>query len=81
MARSAPSASRRLCSSWGERPRTCLFAAQELGLGGFERAQVLLPFALEAASDQAVVGIDGAIMALGAAGFVACSLDAEAAIA
>src|SRR5208282_6698446 len=48
-----------------------------LGLGGFERAQALLPFALEAASDQAVVGIDGAVAALGAARFVACPLDAE----
>ena len=38
----------------------------------------LLPFALEAASDQAVVGIDGTVAALGAARFVACPLDAEA---
>jgi len=38
----------------GERPWTRLFAARKLGLGGLERAQPLLPFALEAASDQAV---------------------------
>src|SRR5208283_2473114 len=53
-------------------------ATRKLGLGGLERAQPLLPFALEAASDQAVVGIDGAVAALGAARFVACPLDAEA---
>src|SRR5271169_538240 len=61
----------------GERPWTRLFAARKLGLGGFERAQALLPFALKAASDQAVVGIDGTVAALGAARFIACPLDAE----
>ena len=39
--------------------------------------QALLPFAFEAARHQAVVGIDGAVAALGAARFVACPLDAE----
>ena len=34
----------------GERRWTRLFAARKLGLGGLERAQALLPFALEAAS-------------------------------
>src|ERR1700751_4711470 len=48
-----------------------------LGLGGFERAQALLPFALEGASDQAVVGIDSTVAALGAVRFVACPLAAE----
>src|SRR5260221_5589154 len=53
------------------------FATCKLGLGGFECAQALLPLALQAASDQPVVWIDGAVAALGAARFVACPLDAE----
>src|SRR5258708_37829494 len=53
------------------------FAACKLGLGGFEGAQALLPLALQAASDQPVVWIDGTVAALGAARFVACPLDAE----
>ena len=40
----------------GERPWTRLFAARKLGLGGFERAQALLPFALEAARTRRLSG-------------------------
>ena len=65
----------------GERRWARLFAAGKLGLGGLERAQALLPFALEAASDQAVVGIDGAVAALCAARFEACPLERRDAIA
>ena len=61
----------------GEHAWTFLFAARKLGLGGFECAQALLPLALQAASDQPVVWIDGTVAALGAARFVACPLDAE----
>src|SRR5437899_8601935 len=61
----------------GEHAWTLPFAACKLGLGGFECAQALLPLALQAASDQPVVWIDGTVAALGAARFVACSLDAE----
>ena len=61
----------------GEHAWTLQFAACKLGLGGFECAQALLPLALQAASDQPVVWIDGTVAALGAARFVACPLDAE----
>src|SRR5208283_2348670 len=60
-ARSAPSARRRPRSSW-ESAR---------GRASSRRESSAL------ASDQAVVGIDGAVAALGAARFVACPLDAE----
>src|SRR6478752_1371293 len=61
----------------GEHAWTLQFAACKLGLGGFECAQALLPLALQAASDQPVVWIDGTVAALGAARVVACPLDAE----
>jgi len=49
----------------------------QIGLGDGERPQALLPFALEAARHQPIVGVDGAVAALGALHFVACSLHTE----
>ena len=48
-----------------------------LELGRLKRAQAFLPVAFEAARHQPVVGVDGAIAALGALRFVIGSLDPE----
>src|SRR6266545_1117554 len=47
--------------SWAE-----LFAPRKLGLGLVELTQAALPLGLDATGDEAVVGIDGAVAALGA---------------
>ena len=52
----------------GQGFRSCGFAAGEFGLGVGEGLQRGVPFGLQAAGDQAVVGVDGAVAALGAAG-------------
>ena len=44
------------------------FAAGEFGLGVGEGLQRLVPFGFQAAGDQAVVGVDGAVAAFGPAG-------------
>src|SRR5262245_41956067 len=61
----------------GEHARSFRLATGELGLCGFERAQALFPFALEPASNQAIIRIDRAIATLGPARRVARSLDAK----
>jgi hypothetical protein len=45
------------------RSRSLAFAPGELGFGLLELAQALLPLALEAARDEAVLGIHSAIAA------------------
>ena len=49
----------------------------ELGLGVFEFAELLLPAVLEAAGDQAIVGLAGVESALGADRLIAGALDAQ----
>src|SRR5262249_60913786 len=61
----------------GEHAGALLLATRQLSLRGFERAKALLPIALEAAGNQPIVGIDGAIAPLGTACLVARPLDAE----
>jgi hypothetical protein len=60
-----------------DHPRPLPFAALEIGLGGFELPQALFPIAFEAARHQPVVGVDGAIAALGTLRFVTCPLHPE----
>src|SRR5215475_6725446 len=60
-----------------EHARSFRLATGELGLCGFERAQALFPFALEAAGNQAIVGIHRAIAPLGTARLVIRPIDAE----
>jgi hypothetical protein len=57
--------------------RPLSLAAFQLSLSSIERPQALLPFALEATRHQPVVGVDGAVAALGALRFVGCSLHPE----
>ena len=47
------------------RSRSFTFALRELGFGLLELAQALLPFTLEAARNETVLGIDSAIAAFG----------------
>src|SRR5215813_11478421 len=61
----------------GEHARSFRLATGELGLCGFERAQALFPFALEAAGNQAIVGIHRAIATLGPTRRVVRSLNAK----
>ena len=49
----------------------------ELGLGVGELAELLLPAGLEAARDEAVLGLAGVERALGASGVIAGALDAQ----
>src|SRR6516165_1960652 len=60
-----------------ERSWAQLFATRKLGLGLVELAQAVLPLGLDAAGDEAVVGVDSAIATLGALRLVACALDRE----
>ena len=60
-----------------ERSGAQLFATRKLGLGLLEFTQAVLPFGFETTSDEAVVGVDGAIATLGALRLVACALDRE----
>src|SRR5215470_8103334 len=53
------------------------FAAGELSLCRLERAQALLPLALKATGNQAIVWIDGAITPFGTARLITRPLDAE----
>src|SRR6266852_1192618 len=62
---------------WAERSGAQLFATREFGLDLLELAQAALPFGLDATGDKAVVGVDGAIAALGALRLVARALDRE----
>ena len=62
----------------GQRPRSLLLAQRELGFGVGERVQRLFPVALQAARDQAVLGLDVAVAALSALGLVSRLLDLEA---
>src|SRR2546429_161021 len=50
----------------GQHARAPPLAAREFWLGGFECVQTLLPRTLKTAGDEAVVGIDCAVAALGA---------------
>src|SRR5262249_43933216 len=50
----------------------------KLGFGFFEFAQAILPLGLDAAGDETVVGIDGAMATLGALRLVARTFDCEA---
>src|SRR5262249_40882689 len=61
----------------GEHAGALLLATRQLSPRGFERAKALLPIALEAAGNQPIVRIDGAIAPLGTACLVARPLDAE----
>ena len=58
-------------------PRPLSFAALQLSLGRLKRTQAFLPVAFEAARHQPVIGVDGAIAALGVLRFVIGSLDPE----
>src|SRR5882757_8482303 len=60
-----------------ERSRSFPFAPGELGFGLLELAQALLPLALEAARDEAVLGIDSAIAAFGTLCLVPGTLGGE----
>src|SRR5215469_2872929 len=60
-----------------DHPRPLSFAALQLSLGRLKRAQAFLPVAFKAARHQPVIGVDGAIAALGALRFVIGSLDPE----
>src|SRR5262249_9223874 len=60
-----------------EHARSFRLATSELGLCSFERAQALFPFALEAAGNQAIIGIPRAIATLGPSRRVARSLNAK----
>ena len=55
----------------GDRAPGARSRAREIGLRGLQRLQGFFPLALEAARHETVFGIDGAIAALGALGFVA----------
>src|SRR5689334_4852076 len=57
--------------------RSFTFAPGELGFGLLELAQALLPLALEAARDEAVLGIDSAIAAFGTLCLVPGTLGGE----
>src|SRR5215470_3355901 len=61
----------------GEHTRSFRLTTGELGLCRFERAQALFPFALEAAGNQAIIGIHRPIAPLGPAGLVIRPLDTE----
>ena len=54
-----------------------LFAQRQLGLGLGERAERVLPVALQAAGDEAVLGLDLAVAALGPLGLVSRALDLQ----
>ena len=60
-----------------DHPRPLSFAALQLSLGRLKRTQAFLPVAFEAARHQPVIGVDGAIAALGVLRFVIGSLDPE----
>jgi hypothetical protein len=60
-----------------EYSRSFTFAPGELGFGLLELAQALLPLALEAAGDEAVLGIDSAIAAFGTLCLVPGALGGE----
>ncbi len=51
--------------------RSAPLAAFEFGPRLFEFAQALFPFRLEAAGDEAILGLDGTVPAFGALGFIA----------
>jgi hypothetical protein len=55
---------------WGQGFRACGFAAGEFGLGVGEGLQRGVPFGFQAAGDQPVVGVDGAVAVFGATGLV-----------
>ena len=59
----------------GEGFRSRGFAAGEFCLGVGEGLQRGVPPGLQAAGDQAVVAVDGAVAPLGAAGLIPCPLD------
>jgi hypothetical protein len=61
-----------------EHLRPLMLAACEFGLGMIELAQAQFPFGLEAAGDQAVVGLDGTIAAFAARGLVLGAFDGQA---
>ncbi len=63
---------------WGQGFRAGGFAAGEFGLGVGEGLQRGVPFGFQAAGDQPVVGVDGAVAAFGPAGLVAGLLDLAA---
>jgi hypothetical protein len=56
---------------------TLLQAACELSVGSLTLDEALLPIALQAASDESVLGIDSAIATLGPVGLVGCPFGAE----
>src|SRR5215472_4012599 len=60
-----------------EHARSFRLATGELGHCGFERAQALFPFALEATGNQPIIGIHRAIAPLGPTRRVARSLNAK----
>src|SRR6266849_5797812 len=64
-----------------ERARPFPFAAGEFGFGVLELAQALLPLGLEAACDESVLGVDGAIAALGTLRLVAGALGGQTPLA
>ena len=69
--RSSPRASKRTAFVSTERSGTQLLAPCQFRFRALEFAQATLPFGFEAAGDQTVVWIDGAITALGALRLVA----------
>jgi hypothetical protein len=63
---------------WGQGFRPGGFAAGEFGLGVGEGLQRGVPFGFQSASDQAVVGVNGAVAAFGAASLIARLFDLAA---
>ena len=61
----------------GERAGALVLAKRELGLGGGERCERLLPIALQAAGDEAVLGLDSAVAPLGALRLILGALDLQ----
>src|SRR6188472_2286261 len=61
----------------GERAGALALAHGELGLGGLKRCERLLPFALQAAGDEAVLGLDSAVAPLGALRLILGALDLQ----
>jgi hypothetical protein len=59
----------------GEGGRSAAFAAGQLAFGGGEGGQGFLPVGLQAAGDQAVVGVDGPVAAFGPGSVVTGALD------
>ena len=59
-------------------PRSRLFTAVQLALYLFKLTQTLLPFGLQSAGNQSILGLHSLIATLGTVGLIACPLDGQA---